>query len=310
MKAATRDGFGKGLVELGKKNKNVVAICADLKGSVRMNWFEEHFPKRYVEVGVAEQNLVTVASGMAHMGKIPFASSFAVFCPGRCWEQIRTTIGYNNQNVKIVGSHAGLTTGEDGATHQAIEDIATMRSIPGMTVIMPCDFFEAKKATIALGKHVGPAYLRIVRDKTETMTTSNTPFKIGKAITLRNGKDIAIIGCGPILIEAMKAADELKKKKINARVINIHTIKPIDKTAIIRAAKECKRIITIEDHNVLGGLGSAVSEVVSEACPVKVVRLGMQDKYGESGKPDQLFKKYGMDSSKIVKEALKLMGRK
>jgi len=294
-KKACRDGYGKALVELGR-NKKIVALSADLAPSVRMECFKKYYPNRYFDVGVAEQNLVTVASGLSHVGKIPFVSSFGMFSPGRNWEQIRTTICYNNANVKIVSTHSGLNVGEDGATHQALEDIAIMRCIPNMVVIQPIDYEQTKKATKAIANYKGPCYMRLGRYKSEEITTSKTNFKIGRAQKLRDGKKACIIGCGPILIEALKVADELK----NIRVLNMHTIKPIDKNAIIKTAKECKKIITIEDHQTMGGLGSAVAEVVAENYPCKVHRIGVQDKFGESGTAEQLFKKY-----KITKEKIK-----
>ncbi len=290
-----RDGFGEALLELGK-NKKIVALSADLAPSVRMKWFKEKYPNRYFDVGVAEQNLVTVGSGLAHVGKIPFVSSFGTFSPGRNWEQIRTTICYNNVNVKIVSTHTGLDVGQDGATHQMLEDIALMRTLPNMIVIQPIDFEQAKKATHAISKYNGPCYIRMGRSKNEEITTSKTDFKIGKAQELRKGKKACIIGCGPILIEGIKAADEIK----NVRVLNMHTIKPIDKKAIIKAAKECKKIITIEDHQINGGLGSAVAEIVSENYPCKVIRIGVNDKFGESGTAKELFKKNKITKNKII----------
>lgn len=303
---ATRTGYGDGLVEAAKKDKNVVALSADLRDSVGMSEFAKLFPERFIEVGVAEQNLVTVASGLAQVGKKPFASSFAAFSPGRNWEQIRTTICYNNQPVVIASTHSGLGVGEDGATHQMLEDIAMMRTLPNMQVIVPCDSEEAKKATLELAKSKQPAYLRLGRQKVETITKERN-FKIGKADILREGKDITIIACGPMVHEALKAHEELKKKKISVEIINLHTIKPIDKETIIESAKKTKKIITIEDHQINGGLGSAVAEVVSQNYPVKIKILGVKDVFGESGTQEQLYEKYGLTSKHIIKNVLGMM---
>ncbi|MBW3021064.1 transketolase family protein [Candidatus Woesearchaeota archaeon] len=295
---ACRDGYGEALVELGKENKNVVALTADLSPSVKMDDFKAKFPDRFFDVGIAEQNLVTVASGLAHLGKIPFASSFGAFCPGRCWEQIRTTIAYNEANVKIVSTHCGLDVGEDGATHQVLEDIALMRTLPNMIVIVPCDFEQTKKATKAISKIDNPCYMRMGRSKSFSLTNKNTPFKIGKSQLLKKGDDIAIIGCGPLLNEALDAA---KMSSKSVRVINMHTIKPIDEEAIIKAAKECKKIITIEDHQIDGGLGSAVCEVLADKSRKKITRLGVNDQFGESANHDDLFQKYKLTSKDILK---------
>src|SRR3990167_6569675 len=245
-KIPTRNGYGNALVELGKKNRQIMVLCADLKESTRVQKFSELFPQRYVEMGVAEQNLVTVASGLAAVGKIPFASSYTVFCPGRCWEQIRTTICYNNQNVKIIGAHAGISVGPDGATHQALEDLAMMRVLPNMIVVVPADWIEAKKATIAIAKNGKPSYLRLSRDKTPVITTENSPFEIGKAEVLMQGKDVTIIACGQMVYMALKVARELEKDNISVRVINNHTIKPLDSKTILNAAEETGAIVTCE----------------------------------------------------------------
>ena len=301
---ATRTGFGEGLVEAAKKNKNIYALTADLSESTGLNEFKKKYPKRFVETGVSEQNLVTVASGLACIGKIPFATSFAAFSPGRNWEQIRTTICYNNQPVKIVGTHTGLGVGEDGATHQMMEDIALMRSLPNMQVIVPCDFEQAKKATIEISKTKFPTYLRLGRQKVSQITDSKTEFKIGKAQVMKQGKDITIIACGPMVHEALKAAEELKKKKVSATVINLHTIKPIDKKTILQYAKKTKKIITVEDHQIHGGMGSAVAEVLSQEHPKKIIFIGIKDTFGESGPYEKLYKKYGLTSTHIIKAAL------
>ncbi len=302
----TRNGYGEALVDIGKRNKNVVVLCADLAESTRVHHFRKKFPKRYIEMGVAEQNLVTVASGLAAVGKIPFASSYAAFCPGRCWEQIRTTICYNDQNVKVVGAHAGISVGPDGATHQALEDIAIMRSLPNMIVVVPADYEQTKKATKAIASFKGPSYLRLAREKTPQMTTAKTPFTIGKAQILKDGSDIALIAAGPPLYECLAAAHKLQEKGINAMVINCHTIKPLDKKTILMAAKKCKKIITVEEAQITGGLGGAISEFLAENHPTKLQRIGVKDHYGESGSPNELLTKFGFSADNIYKQAVKL----
>jgi transketolase len=309
VRISTRDGYGEALFELGK-NKNIVVLCADLSESIKLHKFKEAYPSRFVQVGVAEQNLVTVASGLAAVGKIPFASSYAVFCPGRCLEQIRTTICYNDQNVKISGAHAGISVGPDGATHQALEDIAMMRSLPNMIVIVPADKEQTRKATLAIAKHLGPCYLRFARDKAFQITTKNTPFRIGQAQVIKEGTDLAIVAAGPVLEQCLLAASLLQKKNISVQVINCHTVKPLDKKTILRSAKRCKKIITVEEAQVAGGLGSAITEYLSEVYPVPIVRLGIQDKFGESGTPEELFKKFGLTAENIYAQALKLVRSK
>lgn len=306
----SRDGFGEGLVIAGEENPNVVALCADLTESTRMEAFKNKFPERFVEVGVAEQNLVTVASGMAHIGKIPFASSYATFSPGRNWEQIRTTICYNNQPVKIVGSHAGISVGPDGATHQALEDIAIMRALPNMVVVVPCDWIEAKKATLAIAKNNKPSYIRLSRDKVPTITTENSPFEIGKAEVLKEGKDATVIACGQMVYLALIAAHELESHKISVRVINSHTIKPLDTKCILKAAEETRAIVTAEEHQVIGGLGSAVAEYLSQNYPVPIKMIGIQDRFGESGKPAELLEKFGLTKDNIVKSIISVIRMK
>ncbi len=303
---ATRDGYGAALVELGK-DKRIVALDADLAESTRSIKFKEKYPERFFDVGIAEQNLVATAAGLAASGKIPFASSFAVFITGRAYDQVRLNAGISHLNIKLVGSHAGLLTGEDGASHQSLEDISLMRGIPGITIIQPCDFTEAKKATIAISKYKGPVYLRLGRTKLPIINKKNYQFKIGKGVILKDGKDIAVIATGALVHTAIEAAEELKKQKISTRVINIHTIKPIDKNLILKAAKETRAIITAEDHSIMGGLGSAVSEILSENYPVKIKRIGINDKFGESGKPDELYKKYGLTKENIIKTVKKLI---
>ena len=302
----TRDGYGQGLVIAGEDNKNVVVLCADLTESTRSHWFKEKFPERFFEMGVAEQNMATVAAGLGISGKIPYISSYAVFSPGRNWEQIRTTICYNNSNVKICGAHAGVSVGPDGATHQAIEDIATMRVIPNMKIFVPCDAIEAKKTTIAAAKIYGPVYLRFAREKTPVFTTEETPFIPGKAEIFWEGKkpQVVIIGAGPILYNALLAAKELEDENIGVLVLNSHTIKPIDEKKIIEVAKKCGAVVTVEEHNIVGGLGGAVAEVLAKHYPVPMEFIGMQDVFGESGEPNELIEKYGM-GVKNIKEAVK-----
>lgn len=306
-KIPTRNGYGDALVELGKKNKHIMVLCADLTDSTRVDHFKKKFPTQFVEIGVAEQNLVTIASGLAAAGKIPFASSYAMFCPGRCWEQIRTTICYNNQNVKIIGAHAGVSVGPDGATHQALEDIAIMRALPNMIVIVPADYEQTKKATKALAEYIGPAYMRFAREKTDQLTTSKTSFKIGKAQILKQGQDLVIIGAGPVVSECLTAALLLAEKGVNAMVINSHTIKPLDKVTILAAAKKCKMAVTVEEAQINGGLGGAISEFLSETYPIKIKRIGVKDRYGESGSPEELLKEFGFSAEHIFKESLRIV---
>lgn len=296
-----RDGFAEGLVIAGDEDKNLIVICADLIKSIKIDKFAEKYPDRIIEVGVAEQNLVTVASGVASCGKNVFAASYAIFSPGRNWEQIRTTICINNQPVKLVGSHAGITTGPDGATHQALEDIALMRVLPNMIVLSPCDFFETKKATIAMAKLDKPAYIRFPRSEVPVITTEDSPFEIGKANILREGKDVSIIATGEMVFYALQAAEELKTHNINVRVINVSTIKPLDTKVIQSTAEETKAIVTVEDHQIVGGLGSAISEYLSENFPVPIKMVGIKDKYGESGIPEELMQKYGLTKEEIIK---------
>lgn len=304
-KKSTRQGFGEGLVEVGKKNKNVVALCADLADSTRMNLFKEKFPERFIEIGVAEQNLITVAVGMALAGKIPFASSFAMFSPGRNWEQIRNTVCYNNANVKIASTHAGLSTGPDGSTHQALEDIALTRVLPNMKVIVPCDFFEAKKATKAAAKTDGPIYLRFSRPNTPLLTTAKTSFKIGQAYYFwrsENDKvEITIIACGLMVYNALLAAKSAEARGIKIAVINCPSIKPLDEKIILKAAKKSRVVMTAEEHQIAGGLGGVVAEFLSANHPVIIKRIGVKDSFGESGEYEELFKKYGLDVEGILK---------
>jgi len=309
-KRALRDGFGDGLLELGKTDKNVVALCADLTESCKMDAFRDAYPERFVEIGVAEQNLIGVACGMAHTGKIPFAGSFAVFSPGRSWDQIRVSGCYSNANLKIYGGHAGITVGEDGATHQALEDIAITRVIPRMTVLVPCDATEMKKATLAAASTPGTIYLRGGRPKLPQVTTESTPFTIGEANLLREGKDVTIIACGILVREALLAARELEKMHISARVINVHTIKPIDEDAVLAAAHDTGAIVTAEEHQIIGGLGSAVAEVLCTHLPVPIERVGIKDTFGESGTVDALLDKYGLRAHDIIRAVQHVLVRK
>lgn len=309
---ATRQGYGEGLVIAGEKDEKVMVLCADLTESTRSILFKEKFPERFIEVGVAEQALATLAAGMANYGKIPFISSYATFSPGRNWEQIRTTIALNDVPVKIAGAHAGLTVGPDGATHQMLEDIAIMRALPNMTVIAPADAIEARKATLEAARNGKPTYLRFAREKTPVFTTDATPFKIGRAEIVWEAKDpqVAIVGCGPLVYEALLAAKELEKKGIEALVINSHTIKPIDEKEIIRAAKITGAVVTVEEHQITGGLGGAVSETLSRNFPVPMEFVGMPDSFGESGAPDELLEKYGMKAQHITEAVKKVISRK
>lgn len=309
-KISMRDGFGQGLVLAGEEDERVIVLTADLVKSIKMEEFQKRFPDRLIEVGVAEQNLVTVASGLAAAGKIPFAASYAVFSPGRNWEQIRTTICINNQPVKIIGSHAGITVGPDGATHQSLEDIALMRVLPNMVVLSPCDALETKKATLAAAKLNKPVFIRFPRSDVPVITTDDLPFEIDKAAIFCNGNDVAIVATGEMVYYAILAAKELELNKINARVINIHTIKPLDNGVILKAAEETGAIVTVEDHQVLGGLGSAVSEIVSQNFPVPIKIIGVEDKFGESGAPEELMQKYGLTKDKIIQGVVTVLRSK
>ncbi len=296
-----RSGFGRGLLAAGEHNNQVVALCADLTDSTKMTAFAKAFPERFVEIGVAEQNLVTVASGMALMGKIPFTSSYAAFSPGRNWEQIRTTVCLNEANVKIVGSHAGVSVGPDGATHQMLEDIALMRVLPHMMVVVPCDAKEAEKATLAIAEHVGGAYLRLAREKSPVITTDDTPFKLGKAQVFREGDDITIVACGIMVHEALVAAQDLAAQGIEAEVINCPVIKPLDNKGLLASIKKTGKVVTCEEGQISGGLGGAVAELVVENHPVPMRRVGMLDRFGESGTPKELLEHFGLTSPHIVK---------
>ena len=305
----TRDGYGEGVVSLGEKDPNVVVLTADLSDSTRANMFQEKFPERFIECGIAEQNMMGIAAGLALSGKIPFVSSYAVFVPGRCWDQLRISVCYSKANVKVAGAHAGISVGPDGATHQALEDIASVRCLPNIVVIVPCDSIETKKATTAAGEHVGPVYFRFAREKTPVMTTKDTPFQIGKAEVFKDGTDVTIVACGPLVYQSLVAAKELVKDGILAEVINNHTIKPMDKLTIAASAKKTGAVVTVEEHQITGGLGGAVAEVLAENFPVPMERVGMPDCFGESGAPEELLEKYGM-SVKKIKEAVKSISKR
>lgn len=302
-----RMGFSRGLLAAGTANKQIVAACADLTTSTGMAPFAEAFPERYVEIGVAEQNLVTVASGLAATGKIPFVSSYAAFSPGRNWEQIRTTICLNDRPVRIIGSHAGISVGPDGATHQMLEDIALMRVLPNMVVIAPGDSLEADRATRALAEDKRPAYLRLAREATPIITTEETPFTIGKAYLYREGTDITLMTTGTMTYQALVAADKLAKDNISVEVLHIPTIKPLDTVAVLASARKTKRVITVEEAQIVGGLGGAISEFLSEEAPTHVHRMGIKDRFGESGKPDELLEHFGLTAKHIVMQVHRIM---
>jgi transketolase len=298
----TRAGFGRGLKAAGEANEAIVALCADLTESTQMHLFRDAFPKRFVEVGIAEQNLVTVGSGMARAGKIPFVSSYAAFSPGRNWEQIKTTAALNNMPVKIVGSHAGIYTGKDGATHQMLEDIALMRVLPNMVVIAPGDAIEAEKATRAIAENGKPSYLRLAREKTPVFSLDESPFEIGKAYVLKEGSDVLLMGTGTMTCQMLLAAKVLAEQGINAEVVHVPTIKPLDGETILASAKKTGRVVTAEEAQIAGGFGSAVAELLSDKLPMPVLRIGMQDRFGESGDPKDLFKAFGLNGEQIAEQ--------
>lgn len=302
-----RAGFGRGLVKAGEKNEQVVALCADLTDSTQMSKFAEAFPKRFIEVGIAEQNLVTVASGMARAGKIPFTSSYAAFSPGRNWEQIRTTITLNEQPVKIVGSHAGISVGPDGATHQMLEDLALMRVLPRMIVIAPGDSIEAEKATMALAENGSPSYIRLAREKTPIFTTENSPFEIGKAYVLREGHDVSLLGTGTMTYQLLMLSRLLEENGISAEVVHVPTIKPLDEETVLASAAKTGRVVTAEEAQIAGGFGSAVAELLSEKSPMPLLRLGMRDRFGESGTPAELLKHFNLTSETMLPEVKKFI---
>lgn len=308
-----RAGFGAGLLEAGRKNEKVVGLCADLTESTKMEEFAKEFPKRFLEVGVAEQNLASVASGMAAMGKIPFISSYAMFSPGRNWEQIRTTICYNDVPVKIAGSHAGVSVGPDGGTHQAVEDLAITRVIPNMVVLSPCDAIEAKKATLACAENGKPTYIRLAREATPLITTEETPFEIGKAYKVyesKNKKSVAIIATGALVFNAIRVAKRCDEEGVGVVVVNLPTIKPLDRETILSVVKDTKAVVTVEEHQIAGGMGSAVSEFLAQNFPVPIEFIGVNDVFGQSGKPQQLIEHYGMGENAIYNAVHKVLNRK
>lgn len=294
-----RKGFGRGLKQAGERNEQVVAACADLTESTQMSLFRDAFPDRFVEIGVAEQNLVSVGAGLAAAGKIPFVSSYAAFSPGRNWEQIRTTICLNDRPVKVVGSHAGVSVGPDGATHQMLEDIALMRVLPNMVVIAPCDSVEAEKATLAMAADERPNYLRLAREATPVITTEKTPFEIGRAYVFETGADVTLIATGTMTYHALKAAELLYKDGLEAEVVHVPTIKPLDAETILKSVRKTGAVVTAEEGQIIGGLGGAIAELLAEHHPVPVARVGMQDRFGESGAPDELMTHFGLDAKHI-----------
>ena len=302
-----RKGFGRGLLESGKRNPNVVALCADLTESTQIHLFAKQFPERYIEVGIAEQNLATVGAGLAAMGKIPFTSSYAAFSPGRNWEQIKTTACINHRPVKIIGSHAGLYTGPDGATHQMLEDIALMRTLPNMVVIVPCDSVEAEKATLAMADHPQANYLRVARDPSPIITTTHTPFEIGKAYVFAKGDDITLVSTGTMTYQALMAAEMLFKDGIDAEVVHVPTIKPLDAVTLLHSARKTKHVITIEEAQINGGLGSAIAELLGEHAPTPLLRMGIKDRFGESGQPAELLEHFGLTAKSIRLSAVHML---
>ncbi|OXA74844.1 transketolase [Flavobacterium branchiophilum] len=306
----TRSGFGAGMTELGQKNENVVALCADLIGSLKFDDFKKNHPERFFQIGIAEANMIGIAAGLTIGGKIPFTGTFASFSTGRVYDQIRQSVAYSDKNVKICASHAGLTLGEDGATHQILEDIGLMKMLPGMTVINTCDYNQTKAATIALADHHGPAYLRFGRPVVPNFTEADQPFIIGKAIMLQEGTDVTIIATGHLVWEALIAAENLGKQGVSAEVINIHTIKPLDDEAILKSVQKTKCVVTAEEHNILGGLGESVSRLLAQNQPTPQEFVAVQDSFGESGTPEQLMEKYKLNHHAILEAAIKVMQRK
>tara|TARA_B100000780_G_scaffold161872_1_gene113186 strand:- start:22405 stop:23340 length:936 start_codon:yes stop_codon:yes gene_type:complete len=306
----TRSGFGAGLTELGKKNKNVVALCADLTGSLKMNDFEKNHPERFFQIGIAEANMIGIAAGMTIGGKIPFTGTFANFSTSRVYDQIRQSVAYSNKNVKICASHAGLTLGEDGATHQVLEDIGMMKMLPHMTVINTCDYNQTKAATIAIADHKGPVYLRFGRPKVPNFTSEDQVFKIGKGVLLEEGSDVTIIATGHLVWEAIEASKELKRSGVNVEIINIHTIKPLDKDLILKSVNKTKCIVTAEEHMLNGGLGDSIAQLIALENPTPLEMVGVNDTFGESGTPRQLMEKYGLTAKDIIKATKKVLSRK
>ena len=308
----TRNGYGEGLVEAGKKDSNVVVLCADLSDSTRSGMFQEVFPERFIETGIAEQNMMGLAAGLALSGKVPFIATYSVFCPGVNWSQLRTCVCQNSANVKLTGAHAGISVGPDGMSHQGLEDIAITRCLPGLVVFAPCDSVETKKATLAAAKYKGPVYLRFAREKTPVFTTKDTPFKMGRAEVFWSSPkaQVTIIAYGPLVYEALLAAEKLEKKGVGVEVINSHTIKPLDEGTILKSAKKTGAVVTVEEHQIIGGLGSAVAEVLGEACPVPMKRIGVQDRWGESGEPEELLVAFGLKSKNIVQAAREVLKKR
>jgi transketolase len=306
----TRSGFGAGLLEVGRKNPNVVALCADLTGSLKMDAFEKEFPDRFFQVGIAEANMIGIAAGLTIGGKIPYTGTFANFSTGRVYDQIRQSVAYSGKNVKICASHAGLTLGEDGATHQILEDIGLMKMLPGMVVINPCDYNQTKAATIAIADYEGPVYLRFGRPKVPNFTPPDQKFEIGKALHLIEGTDVSIFATGHLVWKAIQAAEILHEKGINAEVINIHTIKPLDENAVITSIKKTGCVVTAEEHQMNGGLGDSIAQLLSRSIPTPIEMVAVNDSFGESGTPDELMIKYGLDTPNIVEAALKVIARK
>ncbi|MBI5838371.1 MAG: transketolase family protein [Candidatus Eisenbacteria bacterium] len=306
----TREGFGHALVELGGQDPSVVVLVGDLSESTMVNFFAEKFPQRFFEMGIAEQNMMGVAAGLAARGKVPFLSTYGAFATCRAADQIRVTVAYSNLNVKIGGAHGGISVGPDGATHQAMEEISIIRSIPNMTMIVPCDYWETRKATVAAGRMMGPVYIRFGRENVPVVTAEDTPFEIGRGLTLREGGDVAVLACGVMVHEALCAADTLAAKGVQARVINLHTLKPLDSDIIVRAARECGAIVTAEEHQVHGGLGGAVAEVVVRHHPVPVEMVAVMDRFGRSGKPEELMRAFGIKDVDIVGAVERVLERK
>ncbi len=307
---ATRDGYGVGVVQAGEKDSNVIVLCCDLTDSTKSDAFKKKFPQRFFQVGVAEQNMAGIAAGLALSGKVPFIASYAVFSPGRNWDQLRVSVCYSNANVKIMGAHAGISVGPDGATHQALEDIAITRVLPGMTVLVPCDVEETRKAVLAAAAHKGPVYIRFGREKTPLVTVPETPFEIGKAQVLRDGTDVAIIACGSMVYHSLAAARQLEAKNISVAVVNAASVKPLDEETIVSIAAKCGAVVTAEEHQITGGLGEAVAGALGRRHPLPIEFVGMPNSFGESGKPGELIAKYGMDTAAVVAAVERAVGRK
>ncbi|MFT3886015.1 MAG: transketolase family protein [Flavobacteriales bacterium] len=306
----TRSGFGAGLLELGKRNERVVALCADLMGSLKMDAFAKAFPQRFIQVGIAEANMMGIAAGLTIGGKIPFTGTFANFSTGRVYDQIRQSIAYAGKNVKICASHAGVTLGEDGATHQILEDIGLMKMLPGMMVVVPCDHNQTKAATLAIAEHEGPVYLRFGRPKWPVFTAPDMPFTLGKAQVLSEGTDVSVFACGHLVWKALQAAEQLEKEGIHAEVINVHTIKPLDEAAVLASVRKTGCVVTCEEHNRYGGLGDSIAQLLARTSPTPQEYVAVDDSFGESGTPDQLLKKYGLDTPDVVNAVHRVLKRK